>query len=109
MWDGRRGFGHILALRGGEAVVELANEHGVAAVALTNAGHIGRIGAYVSQAEDGSITLDPMPDLPAELAGVQQGDVTLVHAPVVVQVERAAAGMAAVRQQHASGHRIGDR
>ena len=40
-------------------------------------GRFGGIGAYVSQAEDGSITLDPMPDLPAELAGVQQGDVVL--------------------------------
>jgi carboxyl-terminal processing protease len=40
-------------------------------------GRFGGIGAYVSQAEDGSITLDPMPDLPAEMAGVQQGDVVL--------------------------------
>jgi carboxyl-terminal processing protease len=37
-------------------------------------GRFGGIGAYVSQAEDGSIILDPMPDLPAEKAGVQEGD-----------------------------------
>jgi len=37
-------------------------------------GRFGGIGAYVSQAEDGSIVLDPMPDLPAERAGVQEGD-----------------------------------
>jgi carboxyl-terminal processing protease len=37
-------------------------------------GQFGGIGAYVSQAEDGSIVLDPMPDLPAEQAGVQEGD-----------------------------------
>lgn len=40
-------------------------------------GRFGGIGAYVSQAEDGSIILDPMPDLPAEQAGVLEGDVVL--------------------------------
>jgi carboxyl-terminal processing protease len=40
-------------------------------------GRFGGIGAYVSQTEDGSITLDPMPDLPAERAGVLEGDVIL--------------------------------
>jgi carboxyl-terminal processing protease len=40
-------------------------------------GRFGGIGAYVSQHEDGSIVLDPMPDLPAEQAGIQQGDVVL--------------------------------
>lgn len=40
-------------------------------------GHFGGIGAYVSQAEDGSIILDPMPDLPAERAGVQKGDIVI--------------------------------
>ena len=37
-------------------------------------GRFGGIGAYVAQAEDGSIVLDPMPGLPAEQAGVQEGD-----------------------------------
>jgi carboxyl-terminal processing protease len=40
-------------------------------------GRFGGIGAYVSQAEDGSIILDPMPDLPAERAGVQEGDAVI--------------------------------
>ncbi len=40
-------------------------------------GRFGGIGAFVSQAEDGSIILDPMPDLPAEQAGVQKGDAVL--------------------------------
>ena len=40
-------------------------------------GRFGGIGAYVSQAEDGSIILDPMPDLPAETAGVQEGDIVI--------------------------------
>jgi len=40
-------------------------------------GRFGGIGAYVSQLEDGSIVLDPMPDLPAEQAGVHKGDVVL--------------------------------
>jgi carboxyl-terminal processing protease len=41
-------------------------------------GRFGGIGAYVSQLEDGSIALDPMPDLPATHAGVQQGDIILM-------------------------------
>jgi carboxyl-terminal processing protease len=40
-------------------------------------GRFGGIGAYVSQAEDGSIILDPMPDLPAAKAGVQEGDAVI--------------------------------
>jgi carboxyl-terminal processing protease len=40
-------------------------------------GRFGGIGAYVSQAEDGSIVLDPMPDLPAEQAGIQPGDAVI--------------------------------
>jgi carboxyl-terminal processing protease len=40
-------------------------------------GRFGGIGAYVTQAEDGSIVLDPMPDLPAAQAGVQTGDVVI--------------------------------
>jgi carboxyl-terminal processing protease len=40
-------------------------------------GRFGGIGAYVSQTEDGSIILDPMPDLPAEQAGIQKGDVVI--------------------------------
>lgn len=40
-------------------------------------GQFGGIGAYVSQTEEGSIVLDPMPDLPAANAGVQEGDVVI--------------------------------
>jgi carboxyl-terminal processing protease len=40
-------------------------------------GRFGGIGAYISLAEDGSIVLDPMPDLPAAQAGVLEGDVVL--------------------------------
>jgi carboxyl-terminal processing protease len=40
-------------------------------------GRFGGIGAYVSQAEDGSIVLDPMPNLPAEQAGIQKGDTVI--------------------------------
>lgn len=40
-------------------------------------GRFGGIGAYVSQTEDGRISLEPMPDLPAEQAGVQRGDILL--------------------------------
>lgn len=40
-------------------------------------GRFGGIGAYISQDEEGRIILDPMPDLPAEQAGVQSGDAVL--------------------------------
>jgi carboxyl-terminal processing protease len=40
-------------------------------------GRFGGIGALVSQAEDGSIVLDPMEGLPAEQAGVQKGDIVI--------------------------------
>jgi carboxyl-terminal processing protease len=40
-------------------------------------GRFGGIGAYVSQAEDGSIILNPMPDLAAEQAGILEGDAVI--------------------------------
>jgi carboxyl-terminal processing protease len=40
-------------------------------------GKFGGIGAFVSQDEEGNIVLDPMPDLPAEKAGVIKGDVVI--------------------------------
>ncbi|MGD2205200.1 MAG: S41 family peptidase [Anaerolineae bacterium] len=40
-------------------------------------GRFGGIGTFLSQAEDGSITLDPMEGLPAEQAGVQEGDIVI--------------------------------
>ena len=40
-------------------------------------GRFGGIGAYVTQTEDGRIALEPMPDLPAAQAGVQDGDVLI--------------------------------
>ncbi|MDD3824590.1 MAG: S41 family peptidase [Anaerolineae bacterium] len=40
-------------------------------------GQFGGIGAYINEDEDGIISLDPMPDLPAERAGVVQGDILL--------------------------------
>jgi carboxyl-terminal processing protease len=40
-------------------------------------GRFGGIGAYVSVDDEGRFTLDPMPDLPAEKAGVQRGDILI--------------------------------
>ena len=40
-------------------------------------GQFGGIGAYVTQDEEGRILLDPMPDLPAEQAGVETGDAVI--------------------------------
>lgn len=41
-------------------------------------GKFGGIGAYVLQAQDGSIVLDPMPGLPAEQAGILEGDAVIM-------------------------------
>ncbi len=40
-------------------------------------GAFGGIGAWISQDEDGNKVLDPMPDRPAEKAGILKGDVLL--------------------------------
>jgi carboxyl-terminal processing protease len=40
-------------------------------------GRFGGIGAYVTQTEDGRIALEPMSDLPAAQAGVQEGDILI--------------------------------
>lgn len=48
--DGRRGFGQTVA---GQAValgIERAQEHGTCVVAMRNAGHIGRVGAFAETA-----------------------------------------------------------
>ncbi len=38
-------------------------------------GEFGGIGAWVFEGEDGAIRLNPMPDRPAELAGIQENDI----------------------------------
>lgn len=40
-------------------------------------GNFGGIGAHISRDEQGRIVLDPIPDNPAELAGIRSGDVLL--------------------------------
>jgi uncharacterized oxidoreductase len=48
--DGRRGFGQVVAGEATAAGVERARRGGVAVVALRNASHVGRVGAYAEQA-----------------------------------------------------------
>jgi len=48
--DGRKGFGQVVAREAVAAAMARARETGVAAVALRNAFHIGRVGAYGEQA-----------------------------------------------------------
>ena len=48
--DGRKGFGQVVAREGIAAGMERARGLGVALVALRNASHIGRVGAYGEQA-----------------------------------------------------------
>lgn len=46
--DCQQGFGQVGARFGVELLCELAREHGVAAVALANCNHIGRLGEYAA-------------------------------------------------------------
>jgi uncharacterized oxidoreductase len=48
--DGRRGFGQVVAREAVAAGLARAREAGVALVALRNASHVGRVGAYGEQA-----------------------------------------------------------
>jgi carboxyl-terminal processing protease len=56
-------------------------------------GHFGGIGAYLELGEDGRISLDPMIDRPADLAGLERGDILIavdgVTLPVPVDLEDA--------------------
>jgi uncharacterized oxidoreductase len=48
--DGKWGFGQTVAEQATDFGIARARQHGVAVVALKNAGHIGRTGAYAEQA-----------------------------------------------------------
>ncbi len=68
--DGRKGFGQVVAREAIAAGIDRAREAGVAMVALRNAFHIGRVGAYGEQAAA------------AGLASIHFANV-VGHAPVV--------------------------
>jgi uncharacterized oxidoreductase len=54
--DGRRGFGQLVAEAATDLALEAAATHAVSAVAVRNAGHIGRLGAYTQRiAEAGMV------------------------------------------------------
>ncbi|MDO9710427.1 malate/lactate/ureidoglycolate dehydrogenase [Paracraurococcus lichenis] len=48
--DGKWGFGQTVAPQACALGIERAQRHGTAVIALRNAGHVGRIGAYAEQA-----------------------------------------------------------
>lgn len=50
-------------------------------------GRFGGIGAYIGQNETGQITLDPMPERPAELAGIQKDDVLVAIDGITITPE----------------------
>jgi carboxyl-terminal processing protease len=56
-------------------------------------GHFGGIGAYLELGEDGRIHLDPMVDRPADIAGIERGDILVAvddyTLPVPVDLEDA--------------------
>ena len=47
--DGHRGFGQVIAGDVAELAAVRAREHGIAALAVRNAGHIGRLGEYTER------------------------------------------------------------
>ena len=47
--DGHRGFGQVIAAEVAETAAVRAREHGIAALAVRNAGHIGRLGEYTER------------------------------------------------------------
>jgi uncharacterized oxidoreductase len=56
--DGKWGFGQTVAPQATALGIERAKQHGTAIIALRNAGHIGRVGAYAEQAiEAGLISI----------------------------------------------------
>jgi uncharacterized oxidoreductase len=56
--DGKFGFGQTVAPQATAMGIERAQKHGTAVIALRNAGHVGRIGAYAEQAiEAGLISI----------------------------------------------------
>ena len=56
--DGHFGFGQTVAPQAAALGIERAQQHGTAIIALRNAGHVGRIGAYAEQAiEAGLISI----------------------------------------------------
>jgi uncharacterized oxidoreductase len=48
--DGQLGFGQVMARHVTELAIEMAGRRGIAAVALANSGHVGRVGAWAAQA-----------------------------------------------------------
>jgi uncharacterized oxidoreductase len=46
VWDGRAGYGQVVARRAVEWAIAAAQKHGVAVNGLRNAHHIGRVGTY---------------------------------------------------------------
>ena len=53
--DGNYGMGQTVGPLAARKGIEMANEHGLAVVALRNAGHLGRIGAYAEMAADAGL------------------------------------------------------
>ena len=49
VWDGRQGYGQVIAARAMDWAIETARTHGVAVHGLRNTHHIGRVGSYGEQ------------------------------------------------------------
>jgi uncharacterized oxidoreductase len=53
--DGRHGFGQTVAPQAVELGIEKCRQHGLAAVALRNAGHVGRVGDWAEMAAEAGL------------------------------------------------------
>src|SRR5271166_4358947 len=56
VWDGRGGYGQVVARDAVEWAIGAAKKHGVAVHALRNTHHIGRVGAYGERAAAAGLT-----------------------------------------------------
>lgn len=72
--EGNRAFGQVVGRRAVAALTERANEHGVAAVGIRYATHLGRIGEWAEETVDEGLVF-------AAFVNTQGGDASLTVAP----------------------------
>ncbi len=87
--DGRRGFGQVVAREAIAAGIERARSAGVSLVALRNASHIGRVGAYGEQAAAAGLVSVHFANVvghPALVAPFRGSDARLSTNPICVAV-----------------------
>jgi len=97
--DGRKGFGQVVAREAVAAGIERARSTGVALLALRNASHVGRVGAYAEQAAEAGLASVHFVNVvghPPLVAPFRGSDARLATNPFCVGVPHASGGPAVV-------------